>query len=65
MGDAEGGGNETVRRGDDLVARPDVKRPQSQFEGGCSGIHTDGVMRAAESGELFLEEAHLAAQDEV
>ena len=65
MRHAECGGDETVGGGDDLVTRTDIERPQREFECRRTGVHTDRIWHVAESGELFLEEAHLAPQDEI
>jgi hypothetical protein len=63
--DRQHGGDKGIGRCDDLVARPDLERPQRQLDRGQPGADADGVARADVAGVLGLEALDRRAQDEV
>src|SRR4029077_6177105 len=65
VGNGQSRGDETVSRGNDLVARSNVIRSESQLQCRSAGIHADGVLNFAESRKFLLEKAHFPPQDEV
>ena len=56
--DGFGRGDERVRRGDDLVARPDAEPHQRQPKRRRAAADSDGLLAPAERRELLLETAH-------
>ena len=58
------GGDEGVRRKNDLISRGDPGDEQGQVEAGGAGGDPEGVRDAEVAGELRLEGVHLWAADE-
>ncbi len=63
--DRAGGGEERVRRGDDLVARADVERHQRDQQRVGTGGHADAELAAGVFGDRGFERLHLGAEDEM
>ncbi len=63
--DGLGGGHERVGREDDLVAWPDAGGPEGQLDGVGAVADADGVVGAAEGGQVALEALDLCTKHEV
>ena len=55
VGNGPACGNKGLGRGNNFIARTDVKNAQSDMERGGAAVKTDSVLCAAESGEVFLK----------
>jgi len=60
----QSGGNEGVRRNQDLVTAPNSCCPQSQFDGVRAIGHPNAELSFAEASERRLELSNLASEDE-
>src|SRR6266566_468039 len=65
VGNGQSRGDKTVGSGNDLVAGPDVIRPENQLQCRSAGIYADRVSSFTESSKFLLEKAHLPPEDEV
>jgi hypothetical protein len=55
ISDGRSGSDEGERRTEDFVARADAGQTQGEMQGGGARRHGDGVLRADEDREIFLE----------
>src|SRR3974377_233926 len=62
VGNGPAGGNESKRRGDNLIARPEVQQAHGHVEGRGAAIEANAVLRGAELREVLLELRHIRPQ---
>jgi len=65
MGNCQCGSNKSVSRCDDLIARSDFIRAQSELQRRRARIHANGILGFTKRCELFLEEIYFPSEDEV